>query len=601
MKNNKKVMYLIVILVIFIISLFIIKSISEKEETVSVENNMPIVETKKALNTCYSENETTSHYSSIGLFRDPSLYDFYWSFKILEKTGHIEEFKDELKKLTISIEESIIYENERMEVISNIVELQVKLGLDIKRKDEIVAVLNHRFLKKEKLFFDGNKKESLKEKIYVTKYAMSIIKYLNLETDYDVEGIYKVISNEYLKESNFNNEFNEVIFSTGSAIINFMYLHKINLDHFNAEVNSRRMEWLKNLNANYLKNVNSFYDFISVMKLINLLEMNRYFENKFIIENQLIEKYLDSQNFLGGYGPYMSNIDPSSTYDMILLCSLNKSDYTNIQSLVKFIEKQINSEFRITGDSPVSIPDNYYGLLLANTVDFEYNSEKAREFIKLNYLSYIEEDVITFDNFEKMQDIYYILLSCKEMKIDIEDKDKEKLLRGVRSFLNKQEYDEDVNSILKTFRMGLEISMLCDENISEQYSENIEEMINLTITNKRYEDLLILYEMVKLLEYTGIDGYDDIILKAIQNLYSNGGFKLYNHPQADTYIGFLAKGIYIMKYLNIMNADVALEAREYLNSLIGSKFIFREEAPIDLRTIYQGYLANKYLDDFQRK
>ncbi len=605
-KTKKGIYYLIFFLVILIISLFIIKSINdkpEKKESILVElqqDNMPIVETKKALNACYAENETTSHYSSIGLFREPSLYDFYWSFKILEETGNIEKFKEDLRKLTVSIEASIIYENERMEVISDIVELQAMLGLDIKRKGEIVEVLNNRFLENEKLFYDGNKNESLKDKIYVTKYAVLIIKYLNLEKDYDIEGIYKVIGNEYLKESYYSNEFNEVIFNTGSAIIDFMYVHKIDLENFNSEVNSRRIEWLKSLNDSYLESVNQSYDFISAMKLINLLKMNRYFENEFIIEEKLIEKYLDNQNFIGGYGPYASNIDPSSTYDMIILCSLNNSDYKNTQSLVAFIEKQINSEFRIIGDLPVFMGDNYYGLLLANTVDFEYNREKAKEFIKLNYLSYIEDDVITFDDFEKMQDIYYILLSCKEMEIDIDDNDKEKLVRDVKSFLNMQKYNEDVYSVLKTFRMGLELSMFCDENLSSEYSNDIEEIIKLTITNNRHQDLLILYEMVKLLEYTGVrnNNYDAIILQAIQDLYCDGGFKLYNHTESVTYIGFLAKGIYIMNYADIMSDDIALEVRKYLNDFTGSKFIFSEEAPIDLRTIYQGYLANKYINDF---
>ncbi len=611
MKKSKNIIYLLIFFLVFIITIVIIigftndksekKTFEYKSIDIELEqSNIPIMEVKKSLNMCYAENEVAGIFSSIGLFRESSLYDFYWSFKILEETGNIEKFEEELRKLTVLIEASIIYENERMEVISDIVELQAILGLDIKRKAEIVEVLNNRFLEKEKLFYDANKNESLKDKIYVTKYAVSIIKYLNLEKDYDIEGIYKVIGNEYLKESYYGDEFNEVIFNTGSAIIDFMYVHKIKLDNFNSEVNSRRIEWLKSLNDNYLESVNQSYDFISVMKLINLLKMNRYFENEFIIEDKLIEKYLDSQNFIGGYGPYYSNIDPSSTYDMIALCSLNKSDYKNTQSLVEFIEKQINSEFRITGDLPVSMGDNYYGLSLANAVGFEYSKEKVRKFIELNYLSYIEDDYI-FDDFEKMQDIYYILLSCKEMKIDIDDDDKEKLVRSIKSFLNTQMYNEDMSSVLKTFRMGLELSMLCDENLSNEYSDNIEEIIKLTITNDQHQDLLILYEMVKLLEYTGVrnDNYDAVILKVIQDLYCDGGFKLYNHPQSGAYIDFLAKGIYIMNYANIMSDDIALEVRKYLNGFTGSKFIFSEEDPIDLRTIYQGYLANEYIKEWE--
>lgn len=610
MKKSKNVIYYLIffsVIITIIISIGFLNEKSKKKifeyENIYIEreqNNMPIMETKKALNACYAENETAGIFSSIGLFRDTNLYDLYWSIKILEETGNINKFKDKLKELVISCESSIIYENERMETILNIIELQAVLGLEIKRKNEVIEVLTSRFSENEKLFYDRNTNASLTNKIYVTKYAMLIIKYLNLEKNYDIEGIYKVISNEYLKESNFSNEFNEAIFNTGSAVIDFMYVHKINLHKFNSEVNYRRVQWLKSLNNNYLESVNKSYDFVSVMKLINLLKMNRYFKNEFIIEDELIESYLDSQNFIGGYGPYYSNIDPSSTYDMILLCSLNNSEYKNTKSLIKFIEKQINAKFCIIGDLPVSIGDNYYGLSIANAVGFEYSKEKVAEFIRLYYLSYIEDNY-TMDDFEKMQDIYYILLSCKEMDINIADNDKEKLVRSVKSFLNTQEYNEDVYSVLKTFRMGLELGMLCDENLSNEYSQNIEEIINLTITNNQYENLSILYEMVKLLEYTGIrsNNYDDIISKSIQNLYCDGGFKLYNHIESSKYIGCLAKGIYIMKYANIMNADVAIEVRKYLNSFIDSKFIFSEEAPIDLRTIYQGYLANEYIKKWE--
>ncbi len=611
MKKSKNIIYyLLFFSAVIIASIIIIGFINENPQKKAFEyermfvdaeqKNMPIMETKKELNACYAENETAGIFSSIGLFRGPSLYDLYWSVKILEETANIDKFADELRAFITSCEASLIYENERMEVISNIVELQVLLGLDIQRKNDIIEVLNNRFLVKENLFCDGNKNESLKDKIYLTKYAVLIIKYLNLEKDYDLEGIYKAIANEYLEESNFSNASKEVFFDTEVAIIDFMYLHKINLDEFNSEVNARRIEWLKRLNDNYLENVNKSYDFISAMKLINLLKMNKYFENEFSVEDALIESYLDSQNFIGGYGPYYSNIDPSSTYDMIMLCSLNNSDYKNTQSLIEFIEKQIKAEFRITGDLPIFMGDNYYGLSLANAVGFEYNKEKASEFIKLNYLSYLEDDY-TIDSFEKLQDIYYILLSCQEMEIDIDDHDKEKLVRSTASFLDTQAYREDVYYVLKTFRTGLELCMLCDNNLADNYSKKIEEIINLTITNKRHEKLLILYEMVKLLEYTGVrnNNYDAIISKVIQGLYSDGGFKLYNHPEADTHIFYLAKGIYIMKYVDIMSTDVALEIRRYLNGFIGSEFIFSEKDPIDLRTIYQGYLANKYINEFK--
>lgn len=613
-KGNVIIRYLFFIVIISIISVIAFGLINDKldKKIFDYENpcvelektKLPVMKTKKALNMCYAENEVASIFSSISLFRDTYFYDLYWSFKILEQTGDIKKFKNELSDLTILSEQSIVFEKECMETISNIVELQAKLGLEISRKDEIIKELNSRFLEKEKLFYDSNKIENKKKKIYATKYAVLIIKNLGIEGKFDIEGIYKSIMNEYVNESNFSNDFNEFCFNTGNAIIDFINVHNINLDKFDSEINDKRLRLLENFNNNYMENINESYDLVSVRKLINLLEMNKCLKSKFIIEEDLINKYLNSQNFIGGFGPYYTNIDPFSTNDMLKLCTLNNMDYKNIQKLVEFIKKQISTEFRIVGDLPISMGDNYYGILLANATGFEYNKEKVREFIKLNYKSYISDSCV-IDEFDKMRDIYYILLSCKEMEINIENRDKNQLAKNVKLFLDGQDYntDEDLYSILRTFRMGLELSMICDNNLSDNYSKKIEEIINFGINNNEHENLLALYEISKVLDYTETrkDIYERIISKTIKTLYYKGGFKLYNHTEANPHIFYLAKGIYIMKYAEILSENVIFEVEAYLDDFENSKFLFSNNAPNDLRTIYQGYLANVYISECKFK
>jgi hypothetical protein len=340
----------------------------------------------------------------------------------------------------------------------------------------------------------------------------------------------------------------------------------------------------------------------------DMVEINKFYKSNFVVPTVYLDELFKQQlSFYGlGYDMLETNIEafnnePQTINMIIKLCNNNNYTFPYKDELNAYINISIASEFSNDANIKPSITDNYYGLLLADRVDFKYDREKMKKMLESFYTSTVDEDSSINDS-KKLLQIYYVVLSYKQLGLTINDKDI--IVSSVENYLRNLNINtkDEIFSSISDFKIGFEIINSLNGTISETIKKKAQTLIE---SADKIDDI---YKTIKVADLCNlmimVDGkkvtsekYGKKIIDSLSKLKSNGGYKssIYNVKDPDIYSTFSA--IKIKSYLSSLDDNDKKQLKTYLYSLKDKKTLFKPSISghgTDLKLIVEALSLSSY-------
>lgn len=282
----------------------------------------------------------------------------------------------------------------------------------------------------------------------------------------------------------------------------------------------------------FYKNIFYYSTMLSNMCDLNeLFDLNITYSDEFLSN---LSSIISSEKFV--------DLDIQTKYELMRSYNLITNKTAAISDA---FENEITAFFEnklYMGDISKTISSDYYGILSAEILDFKYDKNKVKTYIKS----------IDAGNLG-IKEMYYYLKLFEHFSISPEKETAEKILKNLTSYQSEIKNNNRLLSV-EVYYYIFEIYRLMGYGSEEQIESNITELLNnIPADDFTMEDYYFLSE----LSDSGIKRFEnDEIIDAVKNMYDeeNGGFKLSLHSDSvtisSTYYGDLLSEKYGIKHPN---------------------------------------------------
>ena len=550
---------------------------------------------KKILNKCYFESKSFAGFSSATINNKPKIYLIDWTLSIMRKFQFSNDIYSNVKDSynSIDLKSEHYTELEKLRLITSI---NKNLYIDNYDKKKVINLLMKHYDKHDSLFFWNNDTEDLSEKLTATGIVLEIFNNMNIKMEYS-KNVEEKLLYLYNKDEYFTiGDVKENIINKGGCIISNLYL----LGNLDNNKTKSRLTWLEYYNKTVYDSIG--FDAFSLEILKKMIIINRYFGKELPRNQKYLAELFKTQSSFEGVGYYEDsfNVDPHYIDILLDICSYNKYEYPLKDKLIEYINGNIESGFTKLGDYKIVIPDNYYGIVLANMFGYTYDTNKVKGFLKSWFQRNIEENS-TINSNDKLYDLYFTLLSYKELNIKISNE--EEIVNGVDNFLNSFDYSNiSISDHILYIRYGLDIIYMLNHKPSKELSKKISTYLKIySKSNDNYTNINIA-DIYQINNYLG--NYDIINVKVkegLKKLYANGGYKLRINSSND-FLGepdilSTSKALLVISSFDKISDSDRNEISNFLKTLKKSENYFSvspNSKSSDLRTIYEFCRTSSY-------
>ena len=465
---RKKVSLLLVILTFFIV---IISILSYKKTPLNKE--IPILKEQQiiqSLNRSYFYYNNPINFSTVGLqfeYSDP--FKMYWLFMISENFKdtkmNLDVFQMHLKDINL--------ETDNLFDINYITSIYKCLNYDNYNTEEFTEVILKNYDENNDLFYKNTVSDNISDKITATILSLKALKNINQDLDAK-EDILKSLISLYNDDTFFDKKetISDNILTLGGNIIHALYIQGYTYNELSGNLKSRS-EWLDYLNVNVWDTIDPS-NVTSIYILQSLREINYFFEKEFLIPTDFFDEFFIANNnfYLASGINTFRDVNPEIIYYTLDMCKSIDYPYYYIPELNKYMEDSISKGFSPSGNILINIRDNYHGIALASKYNYQYDKTKMGKLLKeMNAVFLGNANPILSS--EELEDIYYLLLSCKKLGIDIIDS--ETINNKMVEYLKKIEYKDidNLDGVLNNFYLSTRIINLLGCNLSKELEYKI--------------------------------------------------------------------------------------------------------------------------------
>lgn len=541
---------------------------------------------KSYLYKTYYVNDTTPLFSSVGLlYPSPNSYLMYWVLNI----QNILQYPTD--KDLASIAKFIDIKNENMPEIMKIHQLSgiySIVDLQIDNFSEFEKLIMNNYDKKSGLFFENNINDNLNVKLNTTKKVLEIY---NINDSKITQ--YTEIKNQVINLYNNDNYFKTTDADSngiGNLIIQLLFELGVNYEEYKYELKDR-YDWLEYWNNRILEQP-KIEDINYIYNLKELNYVNKFFNNELIVNRELLnEIFKHYNNFEKTCGIQLFGaLDAQILSNFIDLCNSLSYEYPYKAELNNYITDCQKSGFNKIGRVNFNIEDNYYGIVLANRFNFEYNIEPMRNHLEKLYTYIIENS--TIKDSSKLKNMYYLILSLNELNIELNHS--EVVSNSIKLYLNQLKNKEEYYTIesIKDYYIGLSLLNVLNENIDDNLKKEIENFIRYFDEDGLIYSNIVATNIYYISKYTENEDLinrvsANITNNCLRNLYINGGYdsskkdsKL--NPELDSTL----EAIKFKKDINILSNEEKEEIKNFLHTYSSEN--------INLKDIYNSVLISEF-------
>ncbi|MBP1936231.1 hypothetical protein [Paenibacillus sediminis] len=477
---------------------------------------------QKSLEKSYYGYQIPIEFSDVGLSNPyPNLYNFYWTIQLMENFNYPfskAEIQNDFKKYLNS---KITATNNIPEVLDAIYKIELYDLLDYSHEDlkKYENKLLSHFDEEDGLFFFSNKKENINSKLSMTLEIINGYNKLNISIDKEIKEKIKDRCLDLTKNNDLFSINNPVqSLDTGGMVISI--LKKLGYTNNSLPLEGKE-KWIDYINNKYEFFLQSG-DMNSILYLSRIIEVDSYFNHKFTVTKQQLDKFFMNNE-------QMFNIEPLILANAIKVYKDLGYAYPDQEKIINYIEHTINSGFNKNGTVELNLIENYYGIALAKKFNYKFDEKNMENLLVNIYERNVKEDS-KISNLEKLESIYYLLASFKVLDVNIMNNgDKEALSKSLDSYLQDIN-NEDLSQLdrnLSSYYIGLKVKNLINDSISNKLRDKIINYIKIVDKNQT------IYKNMKMSKiYTLIEGINfnnkDIkarIINGVKSLAQNGMFK----------------------------------------------------------------------------
>ncbi|MFD2671461.1 hypothetical protein [Marinicrinis sediminis] len=398
-----------------------------------IDNSYVTVEMiERALDKSYYHEQSVPVFSSIGLsYPNPDPYKTYWMLRLCNAIDMPEKVECFSKVETIS---DMIIQGVHHDILYIRYQSGIQKILGNTMMTNIwINTLNEYFDNEDSLYYSQSKSDNINKKINTTLIVLDAIKDMGEVSTKKNEITEKAIQ-LFNDDTFFNLESvdNAVLFNGGSIVV---LLKKLGYEEMDLEGKiPDRSEWLNNINRDATEfltkdNINSFFF------LRTLIDINDFFGKKTSISPDIVRAMNDQyRDFL------LNEFQIFEPQFETIIAEVN--NYFNIsdhnQTNQDIIRYSIPNGLNKVGTTQLNFKDNYYGILLANLIGYEFHRDRLSKHYTEVYEQYFLEDSNIGDK-NKLYKLYYMLLTSKELSIDVSNT--KKIINSVNRYI--VEYTEE--------------------------------------------------------------------------------------------------------------------------------------------------------------
>lgn len=528
-KHKKSIVF--IILIIILISATISCNRHESDISVNDKMNYNILsrsEINHVLQKCRYDSTNTVCFSSVPLFSESSLYQMHWVLSIMTNIG-IKPNTNNFINIMNSHNSYLTTENS-LNDLNLIVSIYSMLHIDMVDKSAILDKLSNHYDSDTHLYFWKNIGETITDKISATYIAFDTYNKLNIiekSRDLTISSLINLFNDDsFFTEDNAN----DTILNNGGCIINDLLISNIDINNINLDRNvvNKRLKWVKFWISRNDTSISD--DFLSIFVLNQLSIICEFFNIDFKIPDKSFDQYFATHEKLSEISNGSNEnyyIDPQFLNILITLCDKNKYPFPLLSDVDEYIKDQNSTNFVKNSNISPDIIDNYYGLLIANNIGFEYNTDGIAKLLNSFYNSFEENSNIS--DHTNFTDFYYLILSLQEQKISISS-NKSSISDSIIRYIKSLNYDNLslIVSNINDIEMALEINNILGLDINNEISIVTHEFLDKVyqgdeIYSRIYS--VFICDINNLTDGHPYDKYNNKILSSLCNLKANGGYR----------------------------------------------------------------------------
>lgn len=440
------------------------------------------------LNKTYFSNQNPKNFSSVGLTMPlPKLYDTFWGIELLKKTKESNELNNLkntphfLNWLNESYELSPLPNHLKMYFLTGIFK---NIDYDKYQKQKFINELNLHYDSSVSLFFNKSQSESISDKLETTLNVIRIYKNMGVELKEKNQ-----IASKCIKLLNIEiNSLDPIeIFNYKGILISILL--ELGIDNKNDKIKDSG-EWLMKPEIIELVNIENP---LSLMYLKKMIELRQFYGLSLEYDTNMLYNLVKSSLFQKTSKETVEMIvEPALLNATLNLYRIKNIEFPFKEELDNYLEKAVNNNFSHSGYTEMNLQENYYGIAIAEISEYEYDKEDQKNYLNNTFVTLFEEDT-TINNYEKLHNLYYLLLSLKTMNVEITfksliydsledyllslDKTSPELIENLDVGVNLI----DLLDLKMTLKLKQKIAYLIEE---QKLSEQVYELNNLEIFSK---------------------------------------------------------------------------------------------------------------------
>lgn len=550
-------------------------------------------EITKILNKSYYKGKKYDIFSSTALMNDESnIYFIYWVLRVADEIDYKigEEYREILTKQYSTLKKN----SASTDIDYYLMKVWIAKYLNVEiNNSEIIDFLSEHFDSKNNLFYQDSINESIPKKLVTTSKIIDIICTSNLNFE-QIERIRKKLIRMYNEDSFFTyNEAEENILNNGGLIVDSLSKLGVNFSSFSANVNAKRVKWFEYWYTKTIEQSTLDWFTASMVSAVNDISV---FFNKNTLNNELyLDRIIKEEENINSFGNSTGfNIEPQYLFEIIKIYHMSGKEFPFINGVNEYVTEVLETEFSKWILPSVSMNDIYYGLKIARTSGFYFNKMKIESILKSVYST-----MLPLDNYseEELSNIYYVLLSFKEMNILIDNPDYIKkyldsYLENIISAVEVENHIDEISHILEMYEaFNFKMSYKVVKKIEKVYGD-----LNNYSDNffKKEKNIIYLFNIIAALDTrNNHTGTLEFLGELLKNFKTEYGYKSKNIDGGEADIISTTKATLMLKELK---QDVERDKISiFLSNVKSDKFLFKlspasPDNYTDLEVIYNGIL-----------
>lgn len=282
-------------------------------------------------------------------------------------------------------------------------------------------------------------------------------------------------------------------------------------------INLKRKESVSRISEKVTSIMN--YDFLSILTIYNLVQLNQFFELQIDIEPYLSSMFSEKSSFSDLYLNNQLVADPQYLYIILQLCLYSRYEFPFKTELHDYINNSVTTRFTSTLNPILKVDDNYFGLYLSESSGFKYDKTKVNQLISTWHRVLMEENISIKDS-DKLKNIYFLTKSAKLLNVVFNEN--KQLPKSIGMYLDSILLSENnTNDVQKILDISLGIELLnelkvdLDNNLRKKIVSFIKDKIQAEQSQNEIIQSIYVCDVYKIMYLLGTNNFVEQLIGGI--------------------------------------------------------------------------------------